>query len=82
MAAGKPCVASGVGGISSVIEDNVTGLLVPPKDPHALKDGILKVLRDGQLKLSLAEKGKVLVKKKFSLEKMVSEAIDVYEKTV
>ena len=79
MAAGKPCVASGVGGISSVIEDNVTGLLVPPKDPHALKEGILRVLKDASLGAYLAEKGKALIKKKFSLEKMVTEVMDVYQ---
>jgi len=79
MAAGKPCVASGVGGISSVIEDNVTGLLVPPKDPHALKEGILRVLKDVPLGAYLAENGKALIKKKFSLEKMVSEVMDVYQ---
>jgi len=81
MAAGKPCVASNVGGVSSVIEDNVTGVLVPPKDTHALKEAIIKVIRNKNLRRSIAKKGKLLAKDKFSIDRMIREVIGVYEKT-
>ena len=80
LAAGKPCVASNVGGVSSVIEDGVTGVLVPPKDAHALEEAIVKVLKDKNMRLSFSEKGKVLIKEKFSLEKMIDGVINVYRK--
>ena len=80
MASGRPCVASNVGGVSSIIEDGVTGLLVSPKDAHALKEAVLRLLGDRKLALTLAESAKALVKKKFSLERMVKEVINVYER--
>jgi glycosyltransferase involved in cell wall biosynthesis len=80
LASGKPCVASNVGGVSSIVEDGITGLLVPPKDTHALKDAIIRLLKDRRLGASLAKEGNSLVKKKFSLEKMVERVIDVYNK--
>ena len=82
MAAGKPCVASDVGGVSSIVEDNVTGILVPPKDPHVLKEAIIKVLKDKGLKLKLARNAQALVKDKFSLDKMINGVIDVYQKAL
>lgn len=81
LASGKPCVASNVGGISSVIENGVTGILVPPKDTHALAEAIVKTLKDRRLSAALAENGKTLVKEKFSLDRMVEEVIGVYGKT-
>lgn len=80
LAAGKPCVASNVGGVSAIIEDGITGILVPPKDTHALEDAIIKILKDRKLGRSLAKRGNSLVKEKFSLEKMTKGVIDVYEK--
>ncbi len=79
LASGKPCVASNVGGVSSIVEDGVTGILVPPKDTHALKDAIIKILKDKKLSVSLAKKGNALIKEKFSLEKMVEGVVDVYK---
>jgi len=80
MAAGKPCIASNVGGVSSVIEDGVTGFLIPPKDAHALEDAIVKALSDRRLSATLAERGTAVVKTKFSLEGMVEKVINIYEK--
>jgi glycosyltransferase involved in cell wall biosynthesis len=44
MAVGTPVVATRVGGIPEVLEDGVTGVLVPPGEPGALADGVLRVL--------------------------------------
>ena len=80
LAGGRACVASNVGGVASIIEDDVTGILVPPKDTHALKEAIIKIIKDRRLKDRLAENGKALVINKFSLEKMIGELLDVYKK--
>jgi starch synthase len=46
MAAGKPVVASRVGGIPEYVADGLTGLLIPPGDPRALADAVLMLLGD------------------------------------
>ena len=44
MALGRPVIASGVGGVTSVIEDHVTGLIVPPSDSRRLADSIVELV--------------------------------------
>jgi glycosyltransferase involved in cell wall biosynthesis len=48
MAAGRPVIASAVGGIVDMVVDEVTGLLVAPGDVSALAQAISSVLRDPQ----------------------------------
>ncbi|RBY83283.1 glycosyltransferase family 4 protein [Blastococcus sp. TF02A-26] len=54
MAAGLPVVASDVGGIPTVVDDGVTGLLVPPLDPPALAAALDRVVGDADLRTRLA----------------------------
>ena len=49
MAARLPSIVSTAGGNAELIEDGVTGLLVPPEDSAALAGGLLKLLRDPRL---------------------------------
>ncbi len=49
MAAGKPIVASAVGGIPALLRDGIAGVLVPSDDPDALADGVLRLLADTDL---------------------------------
>ena len=46
MAAGCSAIATDVGGVRQVLQNGVTGLLVPPADPPALAAAILDCLRD------------------------------------
>ena len=60
MAHGRPVVASAVGGLVDAVEDGVTGLLVPPRDPPALREALVRLLADAACVLRLgvgAEKG-------------------------
>ncbi len=50
MAHGRPVVAAAVGGLVDVVEDGVTGLLVPPGDPRALRVAIERLLGDAPLR--------------------------------
>jgi glycosyltransferase involved in cell wall biosynthesis len=54
MAHGRPVVATRAGGLADAVEDEVTGLLVPPADPVALRDAIERLLSDPALR---AERG-------------------------
>ena len=52
---GLPIVATNVGGLAEQIDDNVNGLLVPPKDSTALAQAIEKYIDDGELRFRLGE---------------------------
>ncbi|PIQ89064.1 MAG: lipopolysaccharide heptosyltransferase II [Candidatus Omnitrophica bacterium CG11_big_fil_rev_8_21_14_0_20_42_13] len=81
-AAGVPVVASRVGGIVDIIEDNVNGLLFPPKDVQAMSSAIIKVLRDENLAERLANNALRTVAEKFTLDKMISSTLKVYEEAL
>lgn len=51
----KPVVASNVGGLSEMIDDGKSGLLVPPKDARALADAIISLLQDDTKLSSMTE---------------------------
>lgn len=59
MAAGRPVVASAVGGMTEVVADGRSGLLVPPSDPAALADAVSRVLEDPALAERLVAAGRV-----------------------
>jgi lipopolysaccharide heptosyltransferase II len=78
-AAGVPVVATQVGGVVDIIEDGKNGLLVPPEDPQAMSEAILKIIRDPQLARSLSEAARKKVEEKFNIELMVNSTLDVYK---
>ena len=80
MAAGKACIGTRVGGIPEVIEDGVTGLLVPPHDPPALAAAIVRLLKDPARRAGMGEAGLARVKTKFSVEKMVEGTLGAYRR--
>jgi len=79
MALSRPVVASNVGGIPEMIQDGVTGLLVPPQDPPALATAIVRLLRDHQLADVLGRAGHDLVHDRFCVEIMVNAVEDLYD---
>lgn len=68
-----PVIATSVGGIPEVIIDNETGLLVPPRDAHAIGEALSKDLSTYGTALTAK------VKNEFSLERMVRETREIYE---
>jgi glycosyltransferase involved in cell wall biosynthesis len=78
MAAGVPVVATNVGGVPELIDDGVTGLLVPPRDPRALSSAICRLLGDPALAHGLASAAKRSVRECFSLERMLRETEELY----
>jgi len=78
MAASRPIVATRAGGIPEVVVDGASGLLVPPRDAHALAEAILGMLRDEAMRQRLAEAGFARVRARFSVDRMVEETLGVY----
>jgi glycosyltransferase involved in cell wall biosynthesis len=77
MAAGKPVVASEVGGIPDLVKHGETGYLVRPADERALANGIKKLLNDPERARQMGQRGKEYCRQ-FSLEAMIAKLDDLY----
>ncbi len=76
MSRGLAVVATRVGGIPEVVEDGVTGILVPPNDPEALAKAISGLLKDPEARTRMGEAGRARARALFSPESLV----DAYER--
>ena len=79
MALSRPVVASEVGGIPEMIENGVSGLLVPPNDHVALADAIVRLLSDHPYADMIAKRGHDLVHDRFCIEMMVNSIETLYD---
>ena len=79
MAAGKPVVASAVGGTPEAVLDGVSGLLVPPGDSMALAKAIKCLLGQPSLAAQMGAAGKARVQQMFSVDMMVRQVSQTYE---
>lgn len=82
MALGKPVIATDVGGISTLVKDRKTGLLVPPHDPDKLADAILNLLEDKLMRQKIGLNAKEYVRENFKLEDMASKVENVYREVL
>ena len=78
MAAGKPVVATSVGGNSELVLDGETGFLVPAGDSAALAKRIDEVLGDPELALRLGTAGRARVERRHRMERMIEEYENLY----
>jgi L-malate glycosyltransferase len=78
MAMKKPVVATRTGGIPEVVEDGVTGLLVPPRDPGALAEAIVAMMLDPGIRSRMSEAGLARVRERFSVGSMVDGTEEIY----
>ena len=58
MAAARGVIGSSAGGMAEIIEHGSTGLLVPPRDPHALAEAIISLLSDPVRRIRLATRAR------------------------
>lgn len=82
MAAGKPVIASAIGGIDEAVVHDETGILVPPADPAALAGAIRQVLFNPPLARRLGAAGRARVERDFSAESMVQGVVRVYDEVL
>lgn len=82
MAAGKPVVATAVGGVPELVADGVTGVLVPPEDFRALADAIKGLLSDEKRALAMGAAGRERVQQCFSIDAMVAKTEVLYQKLI
>jgi glycosyltransferase involved in cell wall biosynthesis len=70
MAAGRPVVATAVGGTAEAMEDGVTGFLVPPGEPAVLAERIVRLLADPVLAGAAGERARQRVAREFTIDRM------------
>jgi glycosyltransferase involved in cell wall biosynthesis len=78
MAAGRATVATNVGGVSDVVEDGVTGLLVPSKQSRALAGAILRLLQDDALRETLGKRAMASVYPKYDVSRLIEDTKSLY----
>lgn len=78
MAMEKPVVATAVGGTGEVVRENVSGHLVPPRDPAPLAEAILRVLAAPERGRAMGRRGRATVVERFSSRAMVRQMETLY----
>ncbi len=79
MAAGRPVVATAVGGIPEIVLQGETGLLVPPGDPGALAGAVRQLLEQPDRAAAMGAKGRQRARERFSIATVVRRHEDLYE---
>lgn len=82
MCMGKPVIGTRSGGVPEVIVDGVSGLLVPPRDPHALANAIRSLVQDRNAATRLAENGRVRAIGEFSVESHLRRVEETYARVL
>jgi len=82
MAAGKPVVATRVGGNPEVVVEGVTGLLVPSRDSTAMSAAILRLSESPELRIAMGSAGRERVAGYFSLSTMVAQYTEAIAQAV
>ena len=79
MAHGRPVVATGVGGLRDLVVDGETGLVVPPRDPAALRAALEALLADPVLRHRLGSAGRRRAQERFSWDVVTGATVAAYK---
>ncbi len=80
MAAGKPVIATAVGGVPELVENGVTGILVPPHNSKALAQGILRLAKDPDLRQRMGKAAQERALERFDIARTAREYEALYLK--
>ncbi len=79
LACGKPVITTEYVAASRDIEANELGIVVPPKDEQRLASAIIQLLSDSNNRKRMGQKGRAVVKKKYSYEKIAKQYESLFE---
>lgn len=82
MCLGKPVVATGIAGNPELVEDEVSGLLIPPRDTKPLAAAVLRLLDHPELAQSLGKMARIRVRRHFSSALRVRRLEAVYRQVI
>jgi glycosyltransferase involved in cell wall biosynthesis len=78
LAAGRPVVATRVGGVPDVVTDGVDGFLVEPGDTDAAAERLATLARDPALRARLGDAGSANARERYSVERLVDDVDRLY----
>jgi glycosyltransferase involved in cell wall biosynthesis len=73
MSAGLPIIATRVGGIAEVVNDNVEGILVSPESPDKLAKAILQLIQNPEMRLRMGKRACQKIEEKYTIEHMCTQ---------
>jgi glycosyltransferase involved in cell wall biosynthesis len=76
-ATGMPLVSTGVAAIPEIVQDGVTGLVVPPADPGALAAALSKLVLDAPLRREMGARARALVEQSFDASKNATAVVEL-----
>lgn len=79
---GKSVVTTAVGGLPDQVDNEQTGLLVPPRDEHALATAIIRLLQDKELRFRLGTRGKQKLETEWSAQAVAQKTLPVYYRAI
>ncbi|MGH7541003.1 MAG: glycosyltransferase, partial [Gemmatimonadota bacterium] len=82
MSAGRPLVATRVGGLPDVVRAGETGLLVDERDPAALAEAIVTLATQPELRRRMGEAGRSLIETSLNWENVALRFGEIYERAV
>ena len=82
MACGLPVIATDVGGNPELVEEGITGSLVPAANPAALAEAIVPYLLKPELVTSQGRTARIRTESRFSMESMVNSYMQVYDRVL
>jgi phosphatidylinositol alpha-mannosyltransferase len=81
MAVGKPVIVSNIDGYTNVLTDGIEGIAVPPRDPEKLAEGILRLIRNKQLRQQIGKRG-IQKAKQYDWSIIADRILDVYKRVL
>jgi L-malate glycosyltransferase len=82
MRAGLPVVATRVGGLAGIVEDGVTGTLVPPRSPPALAAALEPLVTDRELRTFMGRQGRQRAEQLYSPARYAQDMARVYDEAI
>lgn len=81
-ASGAAIIATDVGGTREIIDDGISGLVIPPKKPEILRDALLRLINDPQLRRKIGTSAKEQVQKKFDWELVTQQYHSLFKRVI
>jgi glycosyltransferase involved in cell wall biosynthesis len=79
---GKPVIATNLDGLSEIVEEGITGLLIPPRDHDAIADAIIRMAGDKEKAHEMAMNGRDKIFKYFTFQRMIDLTEGVYHRVL